>query len=139
MTDNQEFFNTTDNLLLALVETVDSLNQGKIHISLLVNGVVVSGKLVSQKLYLDAMFELFGKDFPFAINESEYKTNESLTFIHLRNATVFGVNGEVMPNKDGVWWQGRLSSVDGFWIGEAYIETGTERSLFYGSVEENSP
>jgi hypothetical protein len=128
MTDNQEFLNIKD-LLLALVETVDSLNQEEIHISLLVNGVVVSGELVSQKLYLDAMSQLLGKNFPPAINESEHKTNESLTFIHLKNATVFGVNGEAMPNKNGVWWQVRLSSVDGFWIGKAHIKPPVYGSL----------
>jgi len=43
---------------------------------------------------------------------------EPVRFIHLMNARTLAPGGSPIPANRGVWWRGRLDSVDGWCFGE---------------------
>lgn len=106
-----------EDVLLLLVETVDEANTEGIQISLLVRGVIVSGKLVGKRLYLEAMSKTLSKNLVDDYEKNESLVNAKTAFIHLKNAKILeSLSEKLISSKEGVWWQGRLSSVDGFWV-----------------------
>lgn len=126
-----------------LVMLLNIVNQGTIEFGLTLNvgGSVISGTLISGKKY----FSEFAKQFSNAIGTPEEASNEPsieesfrklgdiydlpegkqgeelknqapVTYIHLRDANVFFKDGTI-PTGVGVFWRGKLSSVDGFSLG----------------------
>ncbi|WP_454752051.1 gas vesicle accessory protein GvpU [Cupriavidus necator] len=100
-------------------------------ITLMVNGTIITGTLISGKAY----FEEFAANFAAGwANQDDEARNElremmaqpakeygpdnadiPISFIHLRNATVRTPTGS-MPN-GGILWRGRLTEVSGFFLG----------------------
>ncbi len=115
------------------------VNEGdsEIGVTLTLGGTVISGLLVGGAKY----FEAFGNEFASAFKEPEiaaniysafsshskiYEKKESESeaeevlppiYIHLKNAKFFHNSGPAFPTNRGIWWRGRLSSVDGFALG----------------------
>lgn len=126
---------TTDNFLKSLVLLANAGAQ--LSITLTLSGFLVSGTLVSGRRYfeqlivsnlmkdvpestrqgltkfLDGFRELYQSRSDFS-DENEYVT----TFIHLKDARFFHNAGQPIPANRPVWWRGRLSEVQGFFIGD---------------------
>jgi hypothetical protein len=105
----------------------------EIGITLTVGGRLVSGQLVGGSTYFKGLAESIAnargnngdlvKDISNAVagNASIYETPDEATagnpqFVHLKNAKHFDPSGDSTP-RDGTWWRGRLSEVQGFSIG----------------------
>ena len=105
-------------------------------ITLMVGGLLISGTLISSDDYL----ELFaGGSFKEFIdkhtesgeikvpekdkeNESEESGDEKMDeintkFIHLKDAQIFTAGQNPVPNNEKMLWRGKISSVDGYWLG----------------------
>lgn len=124
--------NQVDWYLQSLVSIVNG-NNGEFPITLYVNGLVISGHLVSGHIYFAGLraqlTEFFGGDSP---NISETvafltepgdsyldETNEFQDFpqyIHLRGAKIFTPGQKPIPS-GGAWWRGRLTDINGFHFG----------------------
>jgi hypothetical protein len=124
----------TDWFLQSLVSMVNNSSM-EFGITLLVDGMLVSGNLVGGKAY----FEGFGADFatPFKDPEVVKQLKDSFgsygeiydanpdddkeppppTFIHLKETRFFTPSGTPIPANKGVWWRGRISAIGGFNLG----------------------
>lgn len=105
-------------------------------ITLFVEGIVVSGQLVSGKRYFEVFAEEFSAAYPgsadekedirraFASHASIYDngddTQQSSTppqFIHLIESRCFSPGGQPLPGNRGVLWRGKVNAVSGFTLG----------------------
>jgi hypothetical protein len=124
-----------DDLFQRLVHLINTTDI-EIGVTLHVNGVVVTGKLVSGTTYwassadylrenttgdpglVEAMaksMERVARDY----DETRGEDTESDTmaqFVHMRDARSVTPKGGIP--RDGTFWRGRLASVDGFTLGE---------------------
>ena len=127
-----------DDYLEFLVDTANSLpGMPMLPITLLVKGLVVTGFLASGRDYFNSvsaqiadvfavkderrerMITVFGGRAEFYkenLQSPEPEASEPL-FIHLAKARVFNGTVAMPTNEAGVWWRGRLSEVDGFFLG----------------------
>ncbi|WP_244110275.1 gas vesicle accessory protein GvpU [Burkholderia cenocepacia] len=105
-------------------------------ITLNVGGQTITGQLVGGKQYFEGFADAFSGALPdkeeaeqvradFAsygnIYANEDGTPKDLSpphYIHLKNARCFPTAGNSIPANGGVWWRGRISQVDGFFLGE---------------------
>ena len=116
--------------LQELMSLADSL-QIEFGITLNVEGLVVSGLLVSGRKYFEAFAQEFATSLPcdseeteeyirekFAGNADIYDTDDEdpPNFIHLTNCKFFGQGG-LIPSNNGVLWRGRIETVSGFNLG----------------------
>lgn len=126
--DNRDWF---------LQSLIDLVNGREIEIGLTLHagGFLVSGLLVSGHQY----FTGFGAEFARTFNDAELtediqrayarwggiytvpkapgETFTKANFIHLKNARFFNTAGEPIPANMSVWWRGRVSEIDGFFLG----------------------
>ncbi len=127
-----------DWLLEMLVALVDAQSVS-INITLSVGGSLVSGKLVSGKEYFNSFADQVssgfkdmgvseatakvmreqlaqpGEVFHGESTDSKLKTKPS--YLHLKNARV--ISGNASYASQSTWYRGRLSTVEGFFLGEA--------------------
>lgn len=116
-----------------LQSLISMVNAGGISfgVTLNVGGFLVSGTLIGGKEY----FEGFGEEFEsglkgldsagnikaaFAKNGEIYTSEEDSpppSYVHIKGARFFNTNGDPIPGNKGVWWRGRVSEVDGFFLG----------------------
>jgi hypothetical protein len=99
-----------------------------LDITLNVNGAIVTGTLVSAKDYFDALSENFedGSDVAQKLSEELAKASETVeessnteaNFIHLKNTKVYCGDSKPTPSKGKILWRGKLSEVDGFFLGK---------------------
>ncbi len=123
---------------LFLIVLVSTVNKGVFNVSVTLNvgGLVVTGMLASLREYCEGMGQLFAsattdedsqrewrKTFIDVADQAE-KTLDKVppTFIHLRDARILMGNEKSIPSNQGVWWRGRLDSVDGWFLG--HIDAG---------------
>ncbi|WP_175989919.1 gas vesicle accessory protein GvpU [Bacillus sp. Marseille-Q1617] len=99
-----------------------------LDITLNVNGAVITGTLISAKDYFDALSENFedGSDVAQKLSEELVKAGEQVdegalseaNFIHLKNTKVYCGDNKPTPSKGKILWRGKLSEVDGFFLGK---------------------
>ena len=131
-----------DSLLTALVEMVNSggykdREKSWIGLTLLVDGFLVSGKMVSGQRYLDGVAEQFTRvdtiadrsatdafvkffrDFGAHCESGAQPASQTpyAGYIHLEHARFFHPGGQPLPHEFEDWWRGRLSAVSGFMFG----------------------
>jgi hypothetical protein len=115
-----------------------SMAKGKAEmpITLMLNGLIISGILISSdeyfKLFADGIIkEIIDKHIesgkikaPSKDDENqseasgEEETDEINTkFIHLKDAQIFTPGQNPVPNNVKMLWRGKISSVDGYWLG----------------------
>ena len=103
-------------------------------ITLNVGGVIVSGTLIGGKRY----FEGFANDFGEGLGKSElvdmvkqhFQQHGKIydrpadetsgfdpSFIHLEGAKFFSPGDQPIPSNRGMFWRGKISSIDGFILG----------------------
>jgi hypothetical protein len=106
-------------------------SQIEFGITLNVEGLVVSGLLVSGRKYFELFAQEFATSLPcdseetedyirekFAGNADIYDTDaeDPPNFIHLTNCRFFGQGG-LIPSNKGVLWRGKIETVSGFNLG----------------------
>ncbi|WRP06534.1 gas vesicle accessory protein GvpU [Rossellomorea aquimaris] len=99
-----------------------------LDITLNVNGAVITGTLVSAKEYFDSLSETFedGSEVAQKLSEELAKAGEAIDdnqsaeahFIHLKNTKVYCGDSKPTPSKGKIMWRGKLSEVDGFFLGK---------------------
>ena len=134
-----------------LQDLVDMANTFGIYfsITLTIKGFLISGILISGRRYFEYFAETFSsavpKEYP-EISETIKKkfldiaevypnfTEESLEvlkeedkpenirFFHLKDAKILFPGQSWIPSKEGIYWRGRLDSVDGFKLGTISTE-----------------
>jgi hypothetical protein len=119
-----ETFAETDWLLRALVR---SINESKtppdkqIHLTLLLDGFLVSGEPVSSRDYLKnaaGLPEVVERiDDRNGLWEEERANDAHVGYVHLKNARVFHPAGQPVAKSLPVWWRIKLSAVSAFTIG----------------------
>ena len=99
-----------------------------LDITLNVAGAVITGTLVSAKEYFDSLSETFedGSEVAQKLSEELAKAGESVeenqsaeaNFIHLKNTKVYCGDSKPTPSKGKIMWRGKISEVDGFFLGK---------------------
>lgn len=147
MTETPEEKPDSDWFLEAIVSAVNS-EEVQFPITLNVGGILVSGYIIGGETYFDEFAAQVSSGLPPEFYEteaanlikeqiesigqtySEYekapedRTEDVLSriagFIHLGNARIYHTDGSVIPTRasGGFLWRGRLSAVDGFWLGQ---------------------
>ena len=143
-TENQDQANDLkkhhDHLLETFVMYAN-YNIFEVGITLFVNGLIVTGSLISGKKYYEGLTEqigTFNDNLAGLLMEQAneiYKTYDAaetdieadysqLGFIHLEDAKVMSTDGNCLPTDEGAFWRGKLSSIDGFILGTVKKDTG---------------
>lgn len=144
-----------DWLLTLLVSTANRVSAHDdatlvIPITLLVGGVVVTGELIGVTDYFNAMVQMAreaGAEFLLPMFEQPERalrdalltdinvdTLDEVTYIHLRNARFFlSDDDQPVPDDAGVLWRGKITEVDGFFMGE--IES--DSYLYAGMLDDD--
>jgi hypothetical protein len=141
----------SDLLLRSLVQLADVRSE-KMSITLFVQGSIVSGLLIGEKAYFEALnnalnaFNPDGSDkdkevirtflAPFQSlstnlpdNQQEQSQWRDIEFIHLKDAKFYSGDSLVTQDK-GSYWRGRLSRIDGFWLGNL----SSNKKFAFGSI-----
>lgn len=137
-----------DELLKSLV-MVSEKTSVEIGITLNVNGLLITGFLISQESYFDKLTQRiqstesdseaastlvdFLKQLKHTLLEkSSDEKNGLLPFIHLRDAKIYPSEGEGMPSFGHALWRGDIRAVNGFSLGEmvpAHIKNTVSEAL----------
>lgn len=117
-----------------LGELIGLANQSlEIPITLTIGGALVSGRLISGERYfrelgnsltkgiedeglsesLNSMMEGFAKEYE---STKQNYADRPMRFIHINEAKWVYLNGKI-PTDKGPLWRGKISSIDGFFIG----------------------
>ncbi|QGH37111.1 gas vesicle protein GvpU [Gracilibacillus salitolerans] len=118
---------STDSILGFFVQATNK-HDFNLEITLNVNGALVSGTTISAQEYFEELSEAFedGNEVSKKISEqlvqasegAETSTNESVSFIHLKNTKVYCGDSKSTPSKGNIIWRGKLSEIDGFFLGK---------------------
>ncbi|SES75724.1 hypothetical protein [Variovorax sp. OV084] len=124
-----------DGFLQLLCSLVAASDGGGLPVTLSINGMLVSGTIISAKAYFSAMAQTlangiyqdektperakFEQDIANMPNTPDGKPPlaEGLQFIHLRDAKFLAASGESMNVTSSVLWRGRISKVAGWSFG----------------------
>jgi len=125
--------NTSDHFLEMIVASVNSEN-AELPITLLVDGMLLTGKLISGTKYFEyyqTLFPLTGKG-PVEIGDTAYTqeirvkaeterfaalkgdVHAKSTYLHLRDATFHYSLDDDLTSRRGVIWRGMIEKVSGF-------------------------
>jgi hypothetical protein len=151
MTEEQEKKASPEEVMLAiegqgvdwyLQNLVSIVNKGSLEfgITLFVEGLIVSGKLVGGKKYFETFAQEFARAYPggretkemlqqaFSSHAEIYTIRENdedippSQFIHLIDSRCFSPGGKPLPNNRGVLWRGKIKAVSGFNLGSLSAE-----------------
>jgi hypothetical protein len=120
-----------DALMSLLVEVANGGGL-KASMTLWIGGSIVSGELVGMGDYIEGVarelekvgdtgstladvFRQIGESWLAAVKSDDAPPPR---LIHLENARSYSPGGTPIPSDRGVWWRGRLDSVDGWCFGE---------------------
>ncbi|ALC88584.1 gas vesicle protein GvpU [Bacillus sp. FJAT-18017] len=98
-----------------------------LDITLNVKGAVVTGTIISARDYFESLSGTVedGSDVAEKLSDMLSNAGESAgsesqpeaNYIHLKNANVYVGDSKPTPSKGDILWRGKLSEVDGFFIG----------------------
>jgi hypothetical protein len=113
-----------DAYLQSLVQWASG-EQGDVAITLAVNGVVVTGWIVSEGEYSEGLAKTWevSTETLEDIMGRHYEATGAPLFFHLRDAQIISGGGGTTTVD---WWRGRLEAVDGFAIGGLERDTHSE-------------
>lgn len=137
--EKRDEFPRPDEFLQTLVSIVNNAEHPlSISITLSAGGVQVSGMLAGGAEY----YADFGREFASAVpgedraaierqfaklgdlyrHRDEGEERMPVEYIHVRNARlIMPGQGAPIPGDRGVWWRGRLTQVDGFFLGSVSV------------------
>ena len=117
-----------DSYLQSLVAYIDGTDD-VMEITLTVGGLLVTGKLVSAHKFHSSSLGNSEEDLEAKERlKNDYKIPEGppekvsqyiadTAYIHLQDAKIAHPSGNFIPGTGGVWWRGKIKSVDGFFLG----------------------
>ncbi|MDV2684656.1 gas vesicle accessory protein GvpU [Alkalihalophilus lindianensis] len=125
---SEEHKEVGDSILQFLVRAANKENFN-VELTLNVGGAIVTGTMVSAKDYFSSLSERFegGNEVADILSEQFAKAGEAVDtsedskgqFIHMKEAQVYCGDSNPTPSKGEVLWRGKLSAVDGFYLGAA--------------------
>lgn len=99
-----------------------------LDITLNVKGSVITGTLISAKEYFTTLSETFegGGEIAQMLSEQLGKSGEAAEnnddpeahFIHMKETRVYCGDSKPTPSKGEILWRGKLSEIDGFFLGK---------------------
>ncbi|KMK95800.1 gas vesicle accessory protein GvpU [Rossellomorea marisflavi] len=99
-----------------------------LDITLNLKGAVVTGTMISATEYFSTLSEAFeeGSEVAQKVSEELSGAGEAVeenqpseaNFIHLKNAKVYCGDSKPTPSKGKILWRGKLSEIDGFFLGK---------------------
>ncbi|WP_043930208.1 gas vesicle accessory protein GvpU [Bacillus sp. EB01] len=117
---------TKDTVLELFVQAANN-HSFNLDITLNVKGAVITGTIISAKEYFESLSETVedGSDVAEKLSEMLSNAAESVgsesqaeaSYIHLKNANVYVGDSKPTPSKGDILWRGKLSEIDGFFIG----------------------
>lgn len=133
-----------DSFLRLLVGAINKTDT-EVALTLSVGGLLISGMACSSATYFDglgndlvtgaegneaqsdfgAMFRQWAEEFRQSPNTDDDDDDErhwDVRVIHMKDARFFAPGQVPLPNNRGIHWRGRLSSVDGFSMGQLRAE-----------------
>ena len=120
---------TKDNILEFFVNAANK-HDFSLDITLNVNGAVITGTMVSAKEYFDTLSEIFedGNEVSQMLSEQLSRAGDSAqadggseaNFIHMKETKVYCGDSKPTPSKGDILWRGKLSEVNGFFLGKIY-------------------
>jgi len=120
---------TKDNILEFFVKAAN-IHDFTLDITLNVKGAVITGTIVSAKEYFETLSEIFddGNEVAQKLSEQLSRAGESAhsdgsseaNFIHMKETKVYCGDSKSTPSKGEILWRGKLSEVDGFFLGKIY-------------------
>ncbi|MFX3674610.1 MAG: gas vesicle accessory protein GvpU [Paenisporosarcina sp.] len=115
-----------DNILEFLVQAANK-HDFNLDITLNVNGAVISGTMVSAKEYFSTLSGTFedGNDIAQMLSEQLEQAGEAAgscddngaNFLHMKDTKVYCGDSKPTPSKGQILWRGKLSEIDGFFLG----------------------
>lgn len=132
--ETQKNVESVDWVLAELVQLANQSEAGfEVDITLTVSGSIISGKLVEGKEYFEYYGDYWAKSFDGEVDKKKIKerfgapedwfgpkgsiASDQPSYIYLRDAKYFYPNANPIPADSGLFWRGKLSSVDGFSMG----------------------
>jgi hypothetical protein len=131
ITSNRE---KIDWFLKALVAVANKTNWEGLPITLNVNGLIISGYLVSGREFFENLFEGQTEDslpgikeiiddlYPDSAGKDEEEQDSLPAYIHLRDARIHHPGQPPIPIDKGVYWRGCLEGVNGFCFGVSGVK-----------------
>jgi hypothetical protein len=124
-----------DNILEFFVQAANK-HDLSLDITLNVKGAVITGTMVSAKEYFNALSETLedGNEIAQAVSEQLEKAGEAAEanpdseayFIHMKNTKVYCGDSKPTPSKGEILWRGKLTEVDGFFLGKIFDSSDKE-------------
>ena len=124
-----------DNILEFLVQAANK-HDFNLDITLNVKGAVITGTMVSAKDYFRTLSGTFeeGNDIAQMLSEQlglagEAAGNSDETganFLHMKDTKVYCGDSKPTPSKGNILWRGKLSEIDGFFLGRILDGSGQE-------------
>ncbi|RFU67315.1 gas vesicle protein GvpU [Peribacillus saganii] len=123
-----------DSILEFFVQSANK-HDFSLDITLNVKGAVITGTMISAKEYFNALSETFedGNDLSQMLSEQlgqageEAQTYKSEAyFIHMKDTKVYCGDSKPTPSKGKILWRGKLSEIDGFFLGRIFDSSDKE-------------
>jgi hypothetical protein len=103
----------------------EDANEGPIEITVICDGFIVTGELISTREFLELFWDgVFLETDETADEETTLRKalakgngTNPITFFHLKNALIVGSLTEVGGPQSGLLWRGRVDAVAGFTLG----------------------
>lgn len=101
-----------------------------LDITLNVKGAVITGTIISAKEYFDTLSEIFedGDEVAQMLSDqlvdageaAESQDNPEAYFIHMKDTKVYCGDSKPTPSRGEILWRGKLSEIDGFFLGKIF-------------------
>ena len=124
-----------DNILEFLVQAANK-HDFNLDITMNVKGAVITGTMISAKEYFRSLSESFedGNDIAQMLSEQLNQAGEvaqnsddtEANFLHMKDTRVYCGDSKPTPSKGQILWRGKLSEIDGFFLGRILDSSGQE-------------
>ena len=101
-----------------------------LDITLNVKGAVITGTIISAKEYFSMLSELFedGDEVAQMLSDQLENAGEAADsqghaeayFVHMKDTKVYCGDSKPTPSKGEILWRGKLSEIDGFFLGKIF-------------------
>lgn len=124
-----------DSILEFFVEAANK-DDFSLDITLNVKGAVITGTLVSAQEYFHMLSETFegGNETAQMVSDQLEKAGEASRtndteahFLHMKDTKVYCGDSKPTPSKGKILWRGKLSEIDGFFLGKIFDSSDKER------------
>ncbi|MEI4769829.1 gas vesicle accessory protein GvpU [Psychrobacillus sp. FJAT-51614] len=124
-----------DNILEFLAQAANK-HDFNLDITLNVKGAVITGTMVSAKEYFSTLSDTLkdGNDIAQMLSEQLDQAGEvaqnsddtGANFLHMKDTKVYCGDSKPTPSKGQILWRGKLSEIDGFFLGRILDGSGKD-------------